>query len=77
MARARVQIRDGWVEVPYSGDDLSRVEIGVGSPTAWRPAFLDYDDAGQRVAKVRAAVALPATVLLRVDGAETVIGTLR
>jgi hypothetical protein len=64
------QLHQGWLVVPYDGDDLSLVEIGVGDQ--WVPAFLDWVD-DQRVAKIRPSRLEAATgtvyVSLRVDGA--------
>lgn len=48
-------ISDGWLCVPYAGDDTAIVYLSVtarGGEPEWVPAFLDYVD-GQRVAKIR------------------------
>jgi hypothetical protein len=42
----------GWLTVPFTGDELGRIDIGVGTPPAWTAAFLDWDD-GQRIAQIR------------------------
>lgn len=63
-------LRDGWLCVPYAGDDAAIVYLSVtarGGEPEWVPAFLDYVD-GQRVAKIRppAAPPYPANVQTRV-----------
>ena len=73
------QVRDGWLVVPYGGDDLATVHIAVGNDAqVWIPAFLDYVD-GQRVAKVRARVIpeRPTWVWLRINGDVTKVGNVR
>jgi hypothetical protein len=72
-------VTNGWLVVPCSGPELTKIEVGIqsgsGAPV-WRPAFLDWED-GQRVAKVRTPAgfgARPVTVLVRVNGSETVAG---
>lgn len=51
---SRVRIKDGWIMVPYSGADLSRVEIATGErePGPWQGAFLSWDGR-ERVAMIR------------------------
>lgn len=78
---ARARLRGSWLEVPYAGHDLSRVEVGwrvgdgLARPDSWTPAYLDYSD-GERVAKVQAPERLGHAVYVwvRVDGAETSVG---
>jgi len=50
----RPMIRDGWLVVPFSGNEFDPVHMAVGnqSPKDWKPAFLDWLD-GHRVAKIR------------------------
>lgn len=69
---------DGWVCVPYDGDDTSLVEIVTGQAAA--AAYLDWVD-DTRVAKVRpAALGLnpgqPVTLALHVNGAQAWSGRL-
>lgn len=76
------QIVDGWIQVPYTGDDFTPAYIGVGTtaePTEWLPAFLDYDTAGQRVAQIRPPSPMleRAVVWLRVGGRSTQVGRVR
>ncbi|SET43719.1 hypothetical protein [Nonomuraea wenchangensis] len=65
----------GWLTVPYSGHDLSRVFIAVGDPNDWRPAFLDWAD-GERVAKIRppAPTGKAVKVWLKVNDSVTEVG---
>lgn len=56
------RMADGWLIVPYSGPELTVVEIGVAG--LWTPAYLDYDG-GQRVAKVRRDVSPTGPVEVR------------
>ena len=60
--------RDGWLMVPYDGPELAVIEIGFDG--SWTPAYLDYDDSGQRVAQARATPErrAAAQVAIRVDG---------
>jgi hypothetical protein len=81
---AGARLHDGWLVVPFDGDDLARVEIGVSSSgngaivSAWHAAFLAYAD-DQRVAQIRPGV-LPThgtvTVWLRVNGVAQPAGTV-
>jgi hypothetical protein len=74
--RPDAYLDQGWVCMPYHGNDLARVEIQAGAnpPVA---AFLDWVN-GERVAKVRphtlGQVAGTTTVTLRVDGIPTATG---
>jgi hypothetical protein len=69
------RVSDGWLVVPYDGDDRATVEISV-QPNVWLPAYLDYAD-GQRVAKVRPPAGLTAaTVSLRINGTVSTAGWL-
>jgi hypothetical protein len=74
-------LADGWVCMPYTGSDLSRVEISGGSGE-WVPAYLDWHN-GDRVAKVRPHTLASAdlqgaiSVSLRVDGVITSTGRVR
>lgn len=47
-----MQERDGWLMVPYDGLEIATIELGFDGEMA--PAYLDWDDAGRRVAQVRA-----------------------
>ncbi len=44
------EVRHGWLRVPYDGPEIGIIEIKVGHE--WRDAYLDYDEAGNRVAQV-------------------------
>ena len=66
----QAELRDGWLMVPYSGPELTLVEIGLGA--AWYPAYLDYHPGTrQRVAMIRPPVPLPPAVQVRVRAAGT------
>lgn len=73
----------GWLQVPFDGDELAPVWIGVSittaAPTAWYPAFLDWDGAGQRVAQIRPPSPMPdrAVAWLRVGEHSTQVGRVR
>jgi hypothetical protein len=72
------RLHDGWLVVPYSGHDLSRVYIAAGSrPEEWHPAFLDWAD-GQRVAKIRPPdfTGNPVAIWLKVGESITGAGVL-
>jgi hypothetical protein len=66
----KATIRNGWLTVPYSGPELTTIEILVGA--TWYPAYLDWDDRHQRIAMIRPPAPLPAQVevKLRVAGTE-------
>lgn len=70
----RARLSGGWVVVPYNGDDGSVVEIAVGDPSEFRPAYLAWRDT-ERVAQVRPGpVTGDVAVWLRVDGVATKAG---
>lgn len=76
------RLERGWVTVPYRGRDLATVHLATvdhrPADGDWRPGFLDHDDTGARVAKVRIPAGAPRTVQvwLRVDGAVSHIGPI-
>lgn len=61
--------RDGWLMVPYDGPEIAHIELGFDGQ--YCPAYLDWDDSGQRVAQARATPERRAAahVDIRVDGA--------
>ena len=59
---------DGWLRVPLGDPGHATVEIEAHGTDGWQPAYLDYDDAGNRVAQIRWDGPVPETVNLRVDG---------
>jgi hypothetical protein len=61
--------RDGWLMVPYDGPEIAEIELGFDGQ--YCPAYLDWDDSGQRVAQARATPERRAAahVAVRVDGA--------
>jgi len=62
---------DGWLRVPLPDPGHAVVELEA-TGTGWQPAYLDWDEAGQRVAQIRwDAGRMPAAVNLRVDGVIT------
>jgi len=61
---------DGWLRIAYDGPELATIELEAPG-TGWVPAYLDYDNSGNRVAQVRWDGPLPAVLHLRVDGAIT------
>lgn len=71
-------VHDGWVAVPYSGDERADIHLAVGEQTDWRPAYRDW--VGEtRVVKVRPPAgwsARPALVWLSVDGYVTQLGSI-
>lgn len=69
------KIVDGWIVVPYSGRDMSKVFISVGGQ--WFPAFLDWVD-GERVAQIRVpeSSGRHLNVKLMVDDVVTSVGRL-
>jgi hypothetical protein len=79
-------IADGWLVVPYDGDERATVEISVEPDVCsrdlrvtqeWLPAYLDYTD-GKRVAKIRPPAGLTSvTVSLRVNGSTSTVGWLK
>lgn len=73
----QARIVDGWLVVPYDGDDLARVHIAVGDdePGQWMAAFLGWAD-GQRVAQIRPPDPLPPKVWLRVAASVTALGPI-
>lgn len=74
---AETRTHDGWVVVPYDGPNLARVEVGVtvGETILYQPAFLDFDEHGRRVAKVRPLDFAPySQVWLKVNGNSTRAG---
>lgn len=77
---ARVRVKDGWLMVPYTGADLSRVEIATGErdPGPWNPAFLSWDGR-ERVAMIRPpkTAARSLKVWLRCDGIGEMVGAVR
>ena len=60
--------RDGWLMMPYDGPEMADIELGFDGQ--FTPAYLDYDDSGQRVAQARATPErhAAADVVIRVDG---------
>lgn len=66
--------------VPYSGAELSRVEMATGDRQqgAWQSAFLSWDGR-QRVAMIRPPDSLgrPLKVWLRIDGTAELVGSVR
>lgn len=46
------RIEDGWLVVDCDASDAAQVEIAVGKPVEFHPAFRDYSS-GVRVAKIR------------------------
>ena len=77
---SRVRIKNGWLMVPYRGEDLSRVEIATGEREYgdWRGAFLSWDGR-ERVAMIRPpqTKARSLKVWLRVDQVAEMVGTVR
>jgi hypothetical protein len=78
------RLAGGWLVVPYDGDDIARVEIGVtlanvnGMVDEWHAAFLGHAD-GQRVAQIRPRLVTqrgPVNVWLRVNGDARPAGTV-
>lgn len=74
------RLEDGWIRVPFSGADLSRVEIAVGEsrPEVWKPAFLNTVG-DERVAQVRPDGLTNTSrlkVWIRVDGVPVLYGAL-
>ena len=72
------RIVNGWLVVDTDAPDQADVEIAIlfGQSKAFVHAFRDYDD-GKRVAKVKVGGATGrAVVYLRVNGAETMAGSL-
>lgn len=80
MSRQRARIKDGWLMVPYSGADLSRVEMATGErePGPWQSAFLSWDGR-ERVAMIRPPQtrARSLRVWLRVDNIGEMVGSIR
>lgn len=77
------RLERGWVTAPYHGPDLATVHLAVAAhrPTDadWRPAFLDHDTTGARIAKIRApaqAGPVQVQVWLRVDGVVSHVGPI-
>ena len=69
---------NGWLVVDTDAPDRADVQIALftSKSKAFVPAFRDYED-GQRVAKIKAGDASGrAVVYLRVDGSETMVGSL-
>lgn len=61
---------DGWLMIPYDGDELARIEISVDGELL--PAFRDWAPDGTRVVQVRADEgALRKRVTLAVNGVIT------
>ncbi len=60
--------RDGWLMVAYDGPEMANIELGFDGQ--FTPAYLDWDDAGRRVAQARATPErqAAASVVIRVDG---------
>lgn len=56
------EISKGWLSVPFAGDEVvpSYIRVGDGD---WVPAYLDWNEAGQRVAKIRPPLDLAPGVL--------------
>jgi hypothetical protein len=75
----KAAFRGGWITVPYSKGDFDKVEISAGS--AFRSAYLDYDEDGNRIAQIRppSDVASGSTVdvQLRINGQVINAGKLR
>lgn len=69
------RIENGWLVIPYTGSDFSKLYIAVGDRDNWQPAYLDYSG-GQRVAKIRVAesTAQAREVWFKVDGVVTSVG---
>jgi hypothetical protein len=69
---------DGWLQVPFTGTDMTVVEVQVGDGE-WVPAFHDYAPDGTRVAKIRppADVAYGVPIRSRVAGVVTEHGRYR
>ena len=58
---------DGWLMIPYSGDDLARVEIRVDGVVS--PAYRNWAPDGTRVVQIRAGQdALGRAIILEVNG---------
>ena len=58
---------DGWLMIPYDGDELARIEISVDGELL--PAYRDWAGDGTRVVQVRAdESALRKHVILAVNG---------
>lgn len=47
------QVSKGWLSVPFVGDEVTPSYIRVGERGEWRPAYLDWDESGARIAKIR------------------------
>jgi hypothetical protein len=59
--------KDGWLQIPYSGEELARIEISANG--VHRPAYRDWDENGNRIIQVRVPrEAVPAEVHGRVNG---------
>ncbi len=60
--------RDGWLMTPYDGPEMANIELGFDGQ--FTPAYLDWDDTGQRVAQARATPErrAAASVVIQVDG---------
>lgn len=66
----KATLQGGWIAVPYTGPELTTIEMQVGG--TWYPAFLDFDGQGRRIAMIRppGPVRDPLEVRLRAGGAE-------
>lgn len=63
------QWQDGWLMVPYAGEELAAIEIGVNG--IFTPAYRDWHPDGTRVVQIRVPreQAAGAHVAVRVNGA--------
>jgi hypothetical protein len=62
------QWRDGWLQVPYSGEELAAIEITAGG--VHYPAYRDWDENGTRIVQIRIPrEQVPGEVHVRVNGA--------
>jgi hypothetical protein len=69
---------DGWLVADCVASDFAEVYMQLGKDADWTPAFRDYDESGNRVAKIRPGTAtgvLP--VVLRVGSDQTPLGNIR
>lgn len=58
---------DGWLRVPYSGDELAPIQIGIDG--VLHPAYRDWAADGTRVVQVRAGEDTPGrAITVEVNG---------
>jgi hypothetical protein len=76
MTMANARLHDGWVAIPFGGDERAHIQIAVGDQNDWKPAYRDFLD-GDRVVKIRPPARTGKNMVwLSVDGRVTQLGVI-